>query len=408
MAATLDRPRRGGHRITVGAMPAPRDTDPYHPAPHDPARHDTDVAVVGGGMAGASIAYELSATRRVTLLEAEADLPRHSTARSAATYVPGHGSGPFRALITASGPRFAALAAELDTPPLLAPRPVLWVAVDEEGEAALHRMLAEQDGEPGAPVPLTVADALRHCPVLRAPRAAALTTGSADADAIALHAGYLRGLRRRGGRLLRGARVDALTRDGAGWRIGAGRHRLTAAEVVDAAGAWADVVAALAGVPRIGLVPYRRTIAVCPVPDPAALRGLPMIVDAGERFYLKPEADTVLVSPADETPTGPGDARPDELDVALALDRVGAATTLGLRSVRTAWAGLRSFVPDRAPVVGSWPEHPGFWFFAGHGGSGIESAPALAALGAAVVTGSPVPPDIGVAPNVVSLTRLLR
>ncbi len=365
---------------------------------------DTDIAVVGGGIAGVSIAYELAATRRVTLLEAEPDLPRHSTARSAATYVPGHGSGPFRALITASGPRFAALADELGTPPLLTPREVLWVAVDDDGEAALAGMLAERAGEPGAPVGLSAAEALRRCPVLRRPRAAAAAVGAADADAIALHAGYLRGLRRRGGTVLRAAPVTALTRDGAGWRIEAGRHRLTAAAVVDAAGAWADVVAARAGVPGVGLVAHRRTIAACPVPSLPP--GLPMVVDAGERFYLKPEADAVLVCPADETPADPGDARPDELDVALALDRVRAATTVALHSVRTAWAGLRSFVPDRAPVVGQRPDHPGFYFFAGQGGSGIESAPALAALGAAVVTGSAVPADVPVAPDVVAVTRI--
>lgn len=366
-----------------------------------------EIAVVGGGIAGVSIAYELAAVRDVVLLEAETEMPRHSTARSAATYVPGHGSGPFRALITASGPRFAALAEQWEVP-LLSPRPVLWLAHDDDGETALAAMFAEQAGEPDAPQPLTAAEARERCPVLRAPRAAAWTPGSADADAIGLHAGYLRGLRRRGGRVLRGAAVTAVARDGDGWRIEAGEHRIRAGEVVDAAGAWTDRVAALAGVPRVGLVPHRRTIAVCPVPDPSVLHGLPMVVDVAERFYVKPETDTVLVSPADETPVDPGDARPDEIDVALALDRVAEATTLGLRSVRTAWAGLRSFVADRGPVAGAWPEHPGFWFFAGHGGSGIESAPALAALGAAVVTGAPVPDDVPVHPDVVSVTRLVR
>lgn len=378
-------------------------------SPSGPAQ-DTDVAVIGGGIAGVSIAYELAATRRVTLFEAEPDLPLHSTARSAATYIPGHGTPTFRALISASGPRFADLTAELETPPLLTPREVLWVAVDDDGEAAMARMLADRAGEPGAPASCSVDDALRHCPVLRPPRAAALTTTAADADAIGLHAGYLRGLRRRGGRVLRGCAVEEIAADGAGWRIRAGEHRVGAADVVDAAGAWTDLVAARAGVPGIGLVANRRTIAACPVPDPSVLRGpsgpLPMVIDAGERFYLKAETDTVLVSPADETPVEPGDARPDEVDVALALDRVGAATTLGLRSVRTAWAGLRSFVADRGPAVGARPEHPGFWFFAGQGGSGIESAPALAALGAAVVTGAAVPPDIDVDPDVVAVTRL--
>ena len=160
--------------------------------------------------------------------------------------------------------------------------------------------------------------------------------------------------------------------------------------VVDAAGAWADVVAERAGVPRIGLQPYRRTIAVARVPDRARLHGA-MVCEALDRFYYKIEGDDLLVSPADETPAEPGDARPDELDVALALERVEEATGLGLRSIRTSWAGLRSFVPDRRPVVGSWPDHPGFAFVAGQGGSGIETAPALAAFAAAVLTGAPPP-----------------
>ncbi|MFP5070379.1 NAD(P)/FAD-dependent oxidoreductase [Pseudonocardia nantongensis] len=376
---------------------------------------DTDLVVVGGGIAGVSVAYELAAHARVTLLEAEHDLPVHSTARSAATYIPGHGAGPFRALIDASGPRFAVLERELDTPPLLAPRPVLTVAEDDEAVAALAATLDEQRGEPGAPVPLDPDEAVARCPVLHRPRAAAWTPGACDADAIALHDGYRRGLLARGGTVLRDARAVAISRDGSGWTVDtAGGQRVRAAEVVDAAGAWTEQVAALAGVPGAGLRPYRRTIAACPAPDPARLRvpdgaggsaPLPLTADAAERWYLKAETDAVLVSPADETPAEPGDARADELDVALALDRVGAATTLGLRSVRTAWAGLRTFAPDRGPVLGARPEHPGFHFVAGQGGSGIESAPALAAVAAAVVLGKPLPDDVALDPDVCSITR---
>ncbi|ALE72928.1 hypothetical protein AD006_14725 [Pseudonocardia sp. EC080610-09] len=374
--------------------------------------HLTDLVVIGGGIAGVSVAYELAAHARVVLLEAETDMPVHSTARSAATYIPGHGSGPFRALIAASGPRFAALPDELGTPPLLTPRPVLHVGTDDDGAAALAAMLADQAGEPGAPVALDPDEAHRRAPVLRRPpRAAAWTAGAADVDTAALHDGYRRGLRARGGTVLRDARVSALARDGDGWtaRTVAG-HVVRAGAVVDAAGAWADEVAALAGVPGAGLVPHRRTIAACPVADPSVLRPggapLPLIADAAERWYLKPEADAVLVSPADETPQPPGDARPDELDVALALDRVGEATTLGLRSVRTAWAGLRTFAPDRAPVLGARPGHPGFHLVAGQGGSGIESAPALAALAASVILGRPAPADVALDPDVCSVTRL--
>jgi D-arginine dehydrogenase len=359
-----------------------------------------DVVVIGGGIAGASIGYELAASRSVVLVEGESALARHSTARSAATYIPGPGTAELRALVAASGPRFARLADELGTPPLLRRRPVLHVAIDDEGEAVLAADLAEQAGEPGRPEPLDPAEARRRCPVL-APgrvRAAAVVEDAADIDTEALHQGYVRGLRARGGSVRSGAPVTAITRTGTGWRVGVGSAEIDCADVVDAAGAWADAVAGLAGVPRIGLTPYRRTIAIARVPDPARLAGpdpvLPMVSEAAERFYFKAEGPGLLCSPGDETPVEPHDARPDELDVATALERVEAATGLGLRSVATSWAGLRSFVPDRRPVVGAWPQEPGFWFFAGQGGSGIESSPALAAFGAAVVTGGAAPVDV--------------
>jgi D-arginine dehydrogenase len=371
-----------------------------------------DVAVVGGGIAGASVAYELAATRSVTLLEAEAALGTHSTARSAATWIPGHGVAAVRALITASGPRFAALAAELDAPPLLSSRPVLWTASDADGEAALAAQVAERAGEPDAPVPVDPDEARRLCPALREVRAAALTGAAADVDVAALHDAYVRGLRARRGTVRTSARVTALRRDGTGWRIGlADGGTLLAGEVVDAAGAWADAVAELAGVPALGLTPLRRTIAVARVPDPARLRTsdggpLPMACDALDRWYFKADGPHLLVSPADETPAEPGDARPQDVDVALALERVEEVTGLGLRSVVTSWAGLRTFIPDRRPVVGALPEHPGFWFVAGQGGSGIETAPALSALAAAVVTGTAMPRDIALDPDELAPGRI--
>jgi len=377
----------------------------------EPVSTNPDIAVVGGGIAGASVAYELAATRSVLLLEAEPALGTHSTARSAATWIPGHGVAAVRALTTASGPRFALLAGELGTPSLLRPRPVLWVAADEPGEALLAAQLAERVGEPDTAVLVDPDEARRRCPALRDVRAAALVANSADVDVDALHRGYVRGLRARGGAVRTCARAVVLDRTGTGWAVRlADGDVVHAAEVVDAAGAWADVVAEAAGVPRIGLTPLRRTIAVARVPDPDRLRPpdggpLPMVCEAADRWYFKTDGPHLLVSPADETPVEPGDARPDELDVALALERVEAVTGLGLRSVVTSWAGLRSFVPDRRPVVGAWPDHPGFWFVAGQGGSGIETAPALSALAAAVVTGAAPPADVAVDPAELVPTR---
>jgi D-arginine dehydrogenase len=366
-----------------------------------------DVIVIGGGIAGVSIAYELAAHRSVVLLEAESALGTHTTARSAATWIPGHGTAAFRALISASGPRFAALADELGAAPFLTARPMLWAACDDEAERELDAMLAERAGEPDQPARLTAVQTRKACPVLRAPRAGALIENAADIDVMGLHQAFVRGFRRRAGTIRTDSRVTAIEHVGPHWRVRtAAGDELTAPDVVDAAGAWADTVARLAGVPALGLQPYRRTIAIVPVPVPAG--PLPLVSDPAERFYFKtedPAGTTLLLSPGDETPHEPGDARPDELDVAMGLERVEEATGLGLRSVRTTWAGLRTFAPDRSPVVGAWPEHPGFHFFAGQGGSGIESAPALAAVGAAVVTGTTVPADIPLVPRIVAPGR---
>jgi D-arginine dehydrogenase len=375
-----------------------------------------DVVVIGGGIAGVSIAYELAAHRRVTVLEAETSLALHSTGRSAATYVPGHGGPPLRALINASRSRFARLAEELGAPALLRPRPVLWAAFDGHGEQALRATLAEQAHEPDAAVELSPEEALVRCPVLRPEvlRVAAITETAGDLDVMALHQAYVRGLRRRGGCVRVARPVTGMVPVSGGWRVHCGPHDvLHAADVVNAAGAWADLIAGLAGVPPLGLRPLRRTIVVARVPDPGRLHTpsggvLPMVVEARERCYFKAEGNNLLLSPGDETPVQPGAVQPDPLDVALALERVEAVTGLGLRSVQSSWAGLRSFVADRAPVVGAWPQHPGFHFFAGQGGSGIESAPALAALGAATVVGCSPPPDIALDPVALAPTRLAR
>lgn len=371
--------------------------------------------MIGGGIAGVSVAYELAAHRRVTLLETETSLALHSTGRSAAMYVPGLDQGPqVRALIKASGPRFAGLAEELGAPALLRPRPVLWAAFDDDGEQALRAELTERAEEPDAPVELSPKEAVIRCPALRRDelRVAAVTEAACDLDAMALHQAYVRGLRRRGGCVWVSAPVTGLARVSGGWRVRCGTAEVfDAADVVNAAGAWADHVAGLAGVPRLGLRPLRRTIVIARVPDPARLHtpnagALPMVIEARERCYFKAEGENLLLSPGDETPVEPGDVQPDPLDVAIALERVEAITGLGLRSVHSSWAGLRSFVADRIPVVGAWPQHLGFHFIAGQGGSGIESAPALAALGAAAITGASPPPDIPLDPAALAPTRL--
>jgi D-arginine dehydrogenase len=226
-------------------------------------------------------------------------------------------------------------------------------------------------------------------------------------DAAAVIDGYLRVLRSNGGRLATGAEAVALATDGGEWFVTtpAGRWRTT--HVVDAAGGWADVVAARAGVTPLGLVAMRRTAAIVPVPGDVS--GWPLVMDVAGRYYCEPETGGLLISPADETALDPCDAQPDELDVALALERVRDASGLPLRSVRRAWAGLRTFAPDRVPVLGEDHSAPGFWWLAGQGGAGIKTAPAMARLLACAMDGSPLPPEataLGVTPDALSPSRL--
>lgn len=377
-----------------------------------PERLQAEVVVVGGGMAGASVAFELAAGgAEVVLLEAEEQLAQHTTGRSAAAYLPAYGNEVVRGLTRASRADFDRLADRLDLPPLLSPRPLLWVA-DDEARAGLDAQLAE--------VPslreVSAEEALALCPVLRpeAVAAAAVEDEAMDIDVMGLHGGYVRGLRAHGGRVCRSARVHALEPQGEWWRVSAGPPggaggrggsgsgagapvEVRARALVDAAGAWADQVAAAAGVAPVGLAPLRRTIFTSPVPAGPVEGGIgswPLVVDAAERWYFKPEGQQLLVSLADETPQEPGDARPEEADVALALDRVNAATTLGLRSVQAAWAGLRTFAPDRTPVAGPEPGRPGFCWLAGQGGYGIQLAPALARTTAALLGHEPLPADV--------------
>jgi D-arginine dehydrogenase len=333
-----------------------------------------DVLVIGGGIAGVSIAYEIAADASVALLEAEPELARHTTGRSAAIYAPSYGGPIVRALTRASGPMFG--------DGVLTRHPSLWIARDDDGVDHLREMDIE---------PVTPEKAVELCPALRKPRAAGIDDSAMDIDVMALHARYVRGFRQRGGTIHKNTRVTEIRRHTKGWTV----NGIQAQTVVNAAGAWVDRLAQLAHVPTIGLRPARRTLALATAPaDPA----WPFVAEATGHFYFRPESGRVLISPADETPSEPCDAKPDDLDVAIALERVNAATTFNLRSVHTAWAGLRSFVADREPVVGAWPDHPGFVFFAGQGGYGIQMAPALARTGADVVLGRVAPEHDHVAP----------
>ena len=355
---------------------------------------DADVIVIGSGIAGASLAALLAPARQVVLLDAEDRPGYHSTGRSAALFSEIYGNAVIRALTRASREFLQDPPAGFTADALIRPRGSLFIAGPQQLEK-LRQFAALPDVAP-ATRSLSTDAALRLCPVLRAEHAAGavLEPGSADLDVHALHQGYLRAFRSSGGRLLSDSPVRELNFEHGRWRCAAGTQRVAAPIVVNAAGAWADGIAALAGLAPLGLTPYRRTAALIDAPDGVPVTSWPMVIDIDETFYFKPDADRLLISPADETPDTAGDAQPDDYDVALAVERVQAATTLQIDRLRHRWAGLRTFAVDRSPVVGFAQQVEGFFWLAGQGGYGIQTAPALARAAAALLQGFDLPEDL--------------
>jgi D-arginine dehydrogenase len=370
---------------------------------------DVDICVIGAGIAGASAAYELAGAARVVIVEQETQPGHHATGRSASVLSETSGHPLVCALAAASRPFF-------EDPPdgfcehdLLSPRGLLWVG--RAGDEALLDELAAA-GRTVAPSVrrLDASATAARLPGFRAEAVAAGGVLEPDAMAIdtaALLAGFVAGVRRRGGTVLTSAEAFALHRDERRWVVRAGEHTVRAVHVVDAAGAWGDVVAARAGVAPLGLRPKRRTAALVPAPDWVAT--WPLVMDVAGRYYIEPESGGLLVSPADEHDVDPCDARPEELDVAWALEQLATATEVPVRTVHRAWAGLRTFAPDRAPVIGADPDVPGFWWLVGQGGAGIKTAPAMAATLAGLLRDGRVPEPVaarGISAAALSPSRL--
>ena len=375
-----------------------------------PPETSVDVLVIGAGIAGVSLAAELAPSRQVLVLEMEDHPCFHTTGRSAALFAEAYGSPVIRRLTQASRMFLEAPPEGFAEHPLLTPRGWMFVADADRRHLldALHDEINSADGDLR---PIHRDEALRRVPILDpAWLAGALHDDQAlDIDVHALHQGYLRQIRAAGGQVQTSARVEGLGRRGERWVAHTSQGDVLAPVVVNAAGAWADRLGEAAGARPIGLRPLRRTAVMIDPPagqDPAAW---PMVVDVEELFYFKPDGGQLLLSPCDETPSQPCDAHPDILDVAIAVDRLMQACTLEVRKVGRSWAGLRSFVADRNPVVGFDPALEGFFWVAAQGGYGLQTAPALSRAAAALVLGQGLPSDLlarGVTESDLSPARL--
>ena len=373
-----------------------------------PATH-FDVSVRGAGMARASVAAELAPQRRVLLLELEDQPGRHTTGRSAAMFFESYGNATVRGLTRASRAFLEQPPEGFADVPLMSPRAALFVAGPEAAPRLQDMLGSFQEGTGLKPLPRE--EALRQVPILRpeAVAAAALDDSGRDMEVAAILQGYLRLLRRAGAQVVLGAGEVALHRQAGQWTVDSRAGRFQAPVIVNAAGAWADVVARQAGARPVGLQPMRRTAMTIPAPEGHDTRHWPMVIDVDETVYFKPDAGQFLLSPANEDPMDPCDVAPEELDIAIAVDRFETLTTHPVRRIAHRWAGLRSFVADRAPVAGWDPQAEGFFWLAGQGGYGIQMAPALARAAAALVLGQALPEDIaaqGVTPQALSPQRL--
>ncbi|HYI49784.1 MAG TPA: FAD-dependent oxidoreductase [Allosphingosinicella sp.] len=341
-----------------------------------------DVAIIGAGMAGASLAAAIGDAASVLILEGEERPGYHATGRSAAFWSETYGGPLIQPLTSASGPALA---------PFLAPRGAIHIA-DLGGGGALAALAAEFEGAGIALERLDRKALEARLPGLRPGWDEGLSEpGCADIDVAALHAACLRGRK-----LVTGARLSRAEREGR-WRIETAAGAWEADILVNAAGAWADQVAMMAGERPIGIAPHRRTIAQLRLSPPVPA-DLPLVVDASGSFYFKPEAGGRLwLSPHDETPSEPCDCAAEEIDVAVAIDRLERVVDWRIEAVEHLWAGLRSFAPDRLPVYGYSGSGRGFFWCAGQGGFGIQTAPAAAALAARLLLGRP-PGEIDPAP----------
>lgn len=356
-----------------------------------------DFIVIGAGIAGTSAAAELAPKGRVILLERESQPGYHSTGRSAATYEPGYGPEMVRRLIRASGPFLKNPPDGFCDGPLLSPRGTLSLFRDGQDD------LCQKSRDIIASVTddfqvLGPEDILRIVPIINPAYAVQgiHANEAQDIDVNALHQGFLRQMKAHGGSLIVNAEVEGINRsDGGGdWLVSSRAGDFRAPVIINAAGAWCDVVAEMAGVAPVGLEPRRRSAVLVNLPDGIDPSSWPLTSGADPSFYFKPDAGRLMISPEDAIPSAPCDARPDDMDIAIAIDRLETATTLIVRRPEHTWAGLRSFVADDMLVAGYDADASGFFWLAGQGGYGIETSPTMAAITGTLVTGGEFPESV--------------
>ena len=354
-----------------------------------------DYIVLGGGIAGASIAYYLADEGRLLILEQETQPGYHTTGRSVAVHTDSYGPEPVRKLARAS------IDFLLDPPdgfsdvPLQHPLGLVFVATEEQKDDLLGFLKSVQEISPDI-TEISVDRVIEMVPVMKADQLAAAfyDQRTIGLDVNAIHQGYLRYTRAGGGDLVCLAEVGSLKYQSGIWQVETANGNYSAPVIINAAGAWADVVADMAGVRRINIVPKRRTCIVFPAPEGLDVNRWPAIIDAHENYYFKSDAGALIGSLGDETPDVPCDVQPDEMDVAMTVDRIENATTMTIDRLVRKWAGLRSFVEDRCPVIGYAPDAEGFFWCAGQGGYGIATSPALGKCAAELVLGRDFPGEV--------------
>lgn len=371
---------------------------------------DAEIAIVGAGIAGASAAYFLAPHARVLLLEREAQPGYHTTGRSAALFSEAYGNAAVRALTRASRSFFESPPEAFAGHPLLAPRGHLIFCTSDQ-RALLDAAAADMAATGTKLRELTGAQVRALVPALRESHAQAgvLDVAAQDVDVHTLLQGFLRGARARGARLVCGAELQRADFAAGRWQLDSRAGAFRARLLVNAAGAWGDEVARLANVKPLNLQPLRRSAIVFECARHAGARDWPMAVSADESLYFRPEAGNFLASPADETLSPPCDAQPDEIDIAILVERLQAATTFDLRRISAKWAGLRTFAVDRTPIAGFDMRQQAFFWLAGQGGYGIQTAPAMGMLAASLALGTDIPDpvaDEGIARTALSPQRL--